>query len=36
MVIGVRDDALSGAIYTLAAAQEHGEEVAEDVGKHIV
>jgi hypothetical protein len=36
MVIGVRDDMLPGATYTLAAAQGQGGEVAEDVGKHII
>ena len=35
-VIGVRDDVILGATDTLAAAQGLGEEVAEDVGKHIV
>jgi len=35
-VIEVRDDALSGMIDTLAAAQGPDREVAEDVGKHIV
>jgi hypothetical protein len=36
MVIGVRDDALLGAINTLAAAQGPSGEVAEDFGKHII
>jgi hypothetical protein len=35
-VIGVGDDAISGATNTLAAAQGLGREVAEDVGKHII
>jgi hypothetical protein len=36
MVIGVRDDAILGAIDTLAASQGPGGEVVEDVVKHIV
>ena len=36
MLIGVGDDAPPGAIDTLVAAQGPGEEVAEDVSKHIV
>ena len=36
MVIGVGDGMILGAIDTLAAAQGPGEEVAKDVGKHIV
>ena len=35
-VIGVRDDAILGAIDTLVAAQGPGREVTEDVNKHIV
>jgi hypothetical protein len=34
--LGVRDDSLSRATDTLAAAQGLGREVAEDVDKHIV
>jgi hypothetical protein len=36
MVIGVGDDAISGATNTLAATQGPDREVAEDVDKHIV
>jgi hypothetical protein len=36
MLIGVRDDAPPGATDILVAAQGPGEEVAKDVGKHII
>jgi len=35
-VIGVGEDALTGATNTLAATQGPRGEVAEDVGKHII
>jgi hypothetical protein len=35
-VIGVEDDTLLGVIDTLAAAKGLGEEVVENVSKHIV